>query len=84
MAQLEVALEISLHKKVVKFLYNKARQCYYIQINDEGKHRISDRELDIVTKAIEIIKIKMDSPETQSIFERPKIPSKTPKRNNQQ
>jgi len=76
MSQLEKALEIPLHKKTIRFWYHKARDCYYIQINDDDKNRITEREVDIVIKGLEIIKIKMGSPSTRALFVKPTVPKK--------
>lgn len=59
--QLEEVLVVHLHKKVFRFLFHSARKAYFIRINEDNAHRISPREVDILMKAFEIVKLKMEA-----------------------
>ena len=68
--QMEEVLAVHLHKKVVKFHYHTGRGAYFIGINEEPLHRVTEREIDILMKSFEIIKLKMGGPDGKLIFEK--------------
>lgn len=57
----EEVLVVHLHNKVFRFLFHTARKAYFIKINEDKSHRISPREVDILMKAFEIVKLKMEA-----------------------
>lgn len=58
-SKLEEALVLPLHEKVIKFLYHTTRKQYFFNVNNGDNHKISEREVDMLMKGLEIIKLKM-------------------------
>ena len=72
-SKLEETLVLPLHEKVIKFYYHTTRKQYFFNVNNGEKHKISEREVDMLMKGLEIIKLKMAETGI-GLFQRPKKP----------
>ncbi len=59
-SKIQECLVLPLHEKVIKFYYHTTRKQYFFSINDGDKHKITPREVDMLFKGLEILKLKMD------------------------
>ncbi len=80
MSELELVLDLPMHKKRIRLFHSPARSImsnvYFIQYNDNKPERITEREVEMWIKGFEIVKIHMKIPSKKAVFTKPEKPKK--------